>query len=132
VEKRYGGTIFVQIARPKSRSIRARLRERKKEHPDGSVGDLTKLIELESQAGDQRRFPGLVGLANEFERIRFSPILSDEIIMDATEYTFRTRSLSGEQMELILHGPGPSAPAQPHALIQWAESAKAMLASTFK
>src|SRR5216683_1670109 len=88
VEKRYDGTVLAEIARPKVDSIRRQLRDRKKEHPHASVGDLAKLIELESRAVDQRRFPGIVRLADEFEKIRVSPVLSDEIMMDATQYRF--------------------------------------------
>jgi hypothetical protein len=131
VEKQYDGTVLAHVTRPKAHSVYTQLCERKKEHPRASVGDLTRLIALESQAGDQRRFPSLVHLADEFEKIRFSAILSDEIMMDPTQYRFRVRSFSGDQMELALQGPGSGAPSQPQILIQWAESAREMLASAF-
>jgi len=132
VEKRYGGTIFAHITRPKSQSVYMQLCKEKKKHPGASVGDLTKLIELESQTGDQGRFPGLAGLADEFEKVRFSPVLSDEITMDATQYNLCVKSISGEQMRLTLYGPGSTAAHQPETMIQWTESARSMLGSAFK
>jgi hypothetical protein len=96
-----------------------------------SLNALTRLIKLESRAGDERRFPELVGLADEFEKIRFSPVPPAEIMMDATQYRFRVGSFSGDQMEIALHGPGSAAPRQPQILIQWAESVRTMLASAF-
>ena len=131
VEKRYDGTVVAHIIRPKTQSVYTQLCKRRKDRPRASIGDLTKLIEIESQAGDQRKFPGLLALADNFEKIRFSPVLPDEIMMDATQYRFRARSFSGDQMELTLVGPGAAAPHQPHALIQWAESVREMLASAF-
>jgi len=41
----------------------------KKDPPAASVGDLAKLIEVESQTGDQQKFPALVHLADEFEKL---------------------------------------------------------------
>jgi len=131
VEKRYDGTISAHITRPKAQSVYTQLRNRRKDRPHASVSALTRLIKLESQAGDQRRFPVLVDLADDFEKIRFSPVLPDEIMMDATQYRFRVRSFSGDQMELTLHGPGSAVPRQSQILIQWAESVRKMLASAF-
>jgi hypothetical protein len=131
VEKRYDGTIRAHISRPKAQSVYVQLRKLRKEHPHASVGELSKLVEVESQTGDQRRFPALARLADEFEKIRFSPVLSNELMMDATQYRFRVRLFSGEQMEVILSGPGSGSPHQPQALIQWAESAREMLSSVF-
>jgi|SRR5689334_3643846 hypothetical protein len=130
--RRYDGTLLARVTRPKSQSVYVQLRELKKEHPHGSVNDLSKMIKVESQSVDQLRFPALVALANEFENIRFSPALSDEVMMDATEYRFCVRSFSGDSMALTLHGPGPAAPRQPQGLIQWAESAREVLTGAFK
>lgn len=132
VEKRYDGTLFAYVARPKGQSIYAQLCEHKKEHPKASVNELTKLIETESRSGDQRRFPALANLANDFEKLQLSPVVSDEIMLDATEYRFQIRSFSGEHMEAVMIGPGSAAPHQPRALIQWAESTREMLASAFR
>lgn len=132
LEKRYDGTLLAHVTRPKSQSVYVQLRNLRKEHPRGSVADLSKMIDVESQVGDDRRVPPLVGLANEFESIRLSPALSDEMMMDAAEYRFRVRSFSGDSMTLTLYGPGSEAPRQPQGLIQWAESAREMLASAFK
>ena len=131
IEKRYDGTIRAEIVRPKGTSIRGQLRELKKANPRASVSELAKLIRVESRAGDQERFPGLLPLAGEFEQIRFPLVPSDEIMMDATQYRFCVRSSSGEHAELMLSGPGSAAPRQPRALIKWAESVRQTLAGAF-
>jgi len=131
IEKRYDGTILAQIVRPKGTSIRTQLRDRRKEHPRAPVSELAKLIRVESRAGDQHRFPGLVQLAAKFEQIRFPLVPSDETMMDATQYRFQVRSSSGEHAELVLSGPGSDAPHQPQALIEWAESVRQLLAGAF-
>ena len=132
VEKTYSGTILARITRPRTQSVYTQLCKQRKEHPAASVGDLAKLIEVESQASDQQKFPALARLANEFEKVRLSPVLPDEVMMDATKYVLRSKSSSGDQMELVLRGPGPSAPHQPQPVIQWAESARQVLSSTLK
>ena len=129
-EKRYDGTVFARIARPKAQSIYRQLRQRKEQNPRGSVADLAKLIKIESQVGDQQRFGQLAELATDFEELRVSPIPADEIIMDATEYRFRISSSSGE-MNIVLRGPGSGAPHQSQPLIQWAESVRELLAQSF-
>jgi hypothetical protein len=132
VEKRYSGMILARVTRPKTRSIYTQLCKLRKDHPAASVSDLAKLIEVEAQTGDQQKFPALVRLADEFEKLRLSPVLPDEIMMDATKYVLRSRSFSGDQMELVLRGPGPSAPHQSQPVIQWAESARGVLINAFK
>lgn len=131
VQRQLDGSIFAQITRPKAHSIYVQLRQRRKEHAQVPLAELAKLIEIETQAGDQRRFPQLADLANEFEGLRLSPVLSDEIMMDPTQYRFRVRSFAGERMELTLDGPGSGAPVQPPGLIRWAESVRKTLASAF-
>jgi len=130
LERRYDGTVFARTARPKAQSIYRQLYQRKEENPRGSVGDLAKLIQIESQVSDQQRSGRLVELATDFEKLRVSPIPADEIIVDATEYRFRISSSSGE-MNIVLRGPGSGAPHQSQALIQWAESLRNTLASAF-
>lgn len=132
VEKRYDGTIQAEAKRAKARSVYAQLCELKHEHPQASVADLTKLVQMESRTGDQRRFPQLESLADEFEGLRLSPVLSEEIMMDPVKYRFRISSLSGERMQLTLFGPGSTASHQPQPLIQWAESARTLLAQSFR
>jgi len=129
LEKRYDGTLFAQLVRPKGHSVYVQLRERKKQQPSESPAGLAKLIEIESTSGDQRRFPGLSRLADEFEKMQVSPVLSDELMMDATEYRFSIRAPYGESLDLTLLGPGAAAPRQPPGLIQWAESLKETFAT---
>jgi len=130
LEKRYDGILFAQIVKPESHSVYFQLCERKREQPRASGGDLAKLIATSSESGDQQRFPGLARLADQFEKIRLSPVLSDEIMMDPTEYRFSILSLSGERLQITLLGPGSAAPHQPPGLIQWAESLKETLATS--
>jgi hypothetical protein len=132
VEKSYSGKIVSRITRPRKQSVFAQLCNLKREHPSASAGDLARRIEVESQVGDQKRFPELLRLAGEFEKLQLSPVLSDETMMDATKYVVRSRSFSGDQMEIVLRGPSSSAAHQPQPLIQWAESARQVLTGAFQ
>jgi len=131
VERRQDGSVIARLGRPKAKSVYEQLRKLKKKHPKATAAELAKRIKIESRTGDSAKYPGLEGLAAEFENVRLSPVLSDEIMMDATQYVFRVRSFAGDQMELRLHGAGPAAPRQPQGLIQWAESVREMVASAF-
>lgn len=132
VERSYDGTILARVARPWMQSIRMQLHGLKQDHPTATAGDLAKLIVLETKEGDQQKFPTLRRLVDDFEKIRFSPALSDELMMDATKYIFHSKSFSGEQLDLALQGPGPSAPHQPHPMLEWVEALRRALGGSFK
>ena len=131
LQRRFDGKMFAVIVRPKGASIYAQLREHKRKHPHASLGALAKMIAIESRTGDQSQFSGLEHLGEKFEELRISPVLSDEVTMDPTEYRFRFRSFAGETMEVTLNGPGSTAAHQSQPLIEWAESAKNTLAESF-
>jgi hypothetical protein len=131
VKKNYDGTILAHVTRAKRESVYSQLCKFKKEHPAATAGDIAKLIQVEFRSVNQQKFPALVHIADKFENIRFSPVLPDEIMMDPTIYDFHSRSSSGDQMDLIMSGPGTSAPRQPQPLIEWAESVRKILAAAF-
>lgn len=131
LRRQLDGKLSAQIFRPKGLSIYAQLRKRKTEHPHASFGDLAKLIVIESRSGDQSQFSGLEQVGEKFEELRISPVLSDEVMMDPTEYRFRFRSFAGETMEVILNGPGSTVAHQSQPLIAWAESVKKSLMQSF-
>src|SRR2546423_13584523 len=57
IQRNHDGGIVAQITRPKVHSIYIQLCDLKKKHAHAPLSELVKLIELESQTGDQRRFP---------------------------------------------------------------------------
>jgi len=122
--KRYDGTAYARITRPQGPSIFTQLLKLKTEHLNASATELAKLIDLETREGDQQTFPALLRLSDKFEKIRLSPVLSDVLMMDATTYFVHAKSSSGEQIDLVLYGPGPSAPHQPCPVLEWVEEAR--------
>ncbi len=104
----------------------------RREHPDASLSDLARLVTVETRAADQKKLPALAQFAGDFERLAVTPALSDELIMDATRYEFAAKSYSGERMDLILLGPGPSAPIQPSPVLQWTEDLRRLLTRLFQ
>ena len=99
-------------------------------HPNASAAELAKLVAMETRSSDQQAVPQLRRLADAFEKIRLSPALSDELMMDATRYFIRTESYSGERMESVLYGPGPSAPKQTRPLLEWVEELRRVMSKT--
>src|SRR5262249_6298220 len=67
---------------------------------------------------------------DEFEKIRFSPVLSDVLMTDPTKYMFRVEAYWGERMELVLYGPGRSAPHQPSPMLEWVERLRRLLSGS--
>jgi hypothetical protein len=125
--KRYDGTAYARITRPRGPSIFTQLLKLKTEHLSASPAELARLIAVETRDGDQQTFPALLSLSDKFEKIRLSPVLSDVLMMDATTYFVHARSSSGEQIDLVLYSPGPSAPHQPCPLLEWVEEARRVL-----
>jgi len=130
LEKRYDGTAHAQITEPQGRSIYTQLLTLKTDHPNASATELAKLIAVKTRGEDQRTFPALLRLSDEFEKIRFSPILSDVLMMDPTKYMFRVEAYWGERMELVLYGPGRSAPHQPSPMLEWVERLRRLLSGS--
>jgi len=130
LEKRDDGTAYAQITRPRGKSIYLQLLKLKTDRPNASPTDLAKLVAVKSRGGDQQTFPGLVSLTDEFERIRLSPVLSDELMMDPTTYFIHAEALWGERMELILYGPGPSTPHQSDPMLEWVERLRRLLSES--
>ncbi len=130
--KGHDGTTYAQIARPQGSSIYAQLLKLKANRRYASPAELAKLVAVETREGDQQTFPALLSLSDEFERIRLSPVLSDELMLDPTTYFVRAESSWGERMELVLYGPGPSAPHQPHPLLEWVEGLRRLLSGSLK
>jgi len=121
LDRRYDGAVHARVTRPHGASIYTQLVKLKSDHPDASAAELAGLIAVETREDDQRTLPALARLADEFEKIRLSPALSDEIMMDPTRYFVRVESASGEQLELVVYGPGSTAPHQPNPLLTWVE-----------
>jgi hypothetical protein len=115
LEKGYDGTVYGRITRPQGASIREQLVKLKTEHPDASQTELGQMVAVETREGDQRSLPGLARLADEFGKIRLSPVLPDGLIMDSTTYFIRAESMWGDRIELVLNDSGP------RPLLQWVE-----------
>lgn len=131
LEQHYDGTIMASVTRPKGQSVYTQLYELREKHPAAPSGELAKSVIVETRTVNQQKFPGLRLLASDFQQIRISPAPDTGLMMDATEYGFRSRSSSGNHMELVLRGPGPSARRQPEPLLEWAESFRRQMVGFF-
>jgi hypothetical protein len=121
LEKRDDGTAHAQIIRPQGTSIFEQLLKLKMEHPTASSAELTKLVVLETRRSNQQTLPDLQRLGDTFARLQFSPILSDELILDPTTYFIHVHAIWGEQMDLVLYAPDYPEPRRSHPLIEWVE-----------
>jgi hypothetical protein len=122
-----GGKVLASITLPTSQSVRAQLDHLSEEHPAFSARELAKLVKSNVRTFNQTQLPDLKRLANEFEGMHFSPTLEGDLIMDPTTYEVHSRSVYGNQMVVIIRGPGSSASKQPHPLLTWAEDLKRLL-----
>lgn len=130
LQKSWDGKVFAVVVRPQNQSIYTQLCKLRSEHSDAPADRLAELVALDVRKSDLKKLPELRRLADEFERIRIAPSLSEGLMMDPTKYEVHTTSSSGEHMELVLLGPGPSAPKQPSPILRWIESLRQTLTAS--
>jgi len=130
MERYSDGEVLASVVEPRAESVYRQLRKLHKERPALSVVELAKFVALTKRVDSGKHSPALQRLADELEKTRFSPVLPDQLMMDATKYEFRSRSIYGNTTSVVLYGPGPSLPKQPHPLLQWIESFKQLLTQT--
>lgn len=128
LEKYYDGTIRAYATRPKAKSIYLQLSGLRSKYPAASPREISGHIAVESMNFDQRDIPQLRLFADQFERIRLSPVPDDAIWNDATKYDFRMESITNDSIDYAIMGPGGSTAHQPNDLLSWTESIKRLIA----
>jgi hypothetical protein len=124
MRKIYNGKVEVSVITPKGTSILSQLRTLQSKYPNASLEQISGFISIEQWTVTQLDHSQLSRLADEFEAIKISPVLPNELRMDGTGYEFWSQSLWGNRMNVILEGPGSNAKKQPHPLLQWAETVR--------
>lgn len=132
MERNWDGKPFARIVRPKGQSVYVQLGNQKREHPTAASSDLIKFIVLETKEGGEKEFPALASIEDEFEHIRFSPVLPADLFSDPTEFDISLQALWGNKMEIVMYGPGLSIAGQPHPLLSWVAKTRQVLAASFK
>lgn len=127
LQRFYDGKVAASATVAKGSSVFAQLRELHRAYPTASAEELARHISVERRVRSSEELAALRKLADELEEIRLSPVLADQLMMDATKYEFYSESLYGNQLRLIVYGPGSKAPRQPHPLLSWAESLRQVL-----
>jgi|GEM_PF-2498251 len=122
LRKTYEGKVEAEVASAKGGSVLSQLQALRKKYPDSTLEKLVELVSVQRWTISQDDLAELRQLAIDFEVIRLSPVLPDELRMDETGYEFWIQSLWGNQMEVRLSGPGSSAKKQPYPLLQWVEA----------
>lgn len=117
----YDGRVSAFISKPKNAPIKTQLRELKRENPSDTVERIIKRVVIQHWTLTNEKCPQLKQLVKRFDSLRISPVLNDELMVDAVSYVVWSQAQWGDQVQLRLHGPGPSAQRQPYALIQWVE-----------
>ncbi|HSB12232.1 MAG TPA: hypothetical protein VLM38_22285 [Blastocatellia bacterium] len=80
------------------------------------------MVAIQHRTLTETQQPELARLAKEFEMIKISPVLPDELRVDETSYEIWSQSLWGNRIEIRLGGPGSEVEKQPHPILEWAES----------
>ena len=127
LEKSYEGTIEARASRAKDQSIYDQLLSLRQENPNASLPDLCRLVQVSLLRGDQRRFPKLLELSNEFEKLQISLALSDELISDPTKYYLHVRSYTGNELDVTLYGSETNLSQKSDALLRWEYEVSALL-----
>lgn len=128
MHKTYDGKVEASITATKGISIASQLRALKNKYPEATLEKISTLVSVEHRTIRQSECPPLSRLADQFEAINMSPVLSDELGVDETGYEFWSQSLWGNRMNISLSGPGPEAKKQTHPLLQWAETVRSRIA----
>lgn len=122
VHRSYDGKVKALISAPKGVRIMAQLRELRRGNPNANLEQIINLVAIKRQTLTQEKCPQLTRLAREFEALKISPVLNDELVLDAVGYVVWSQARWGHRMEVWLGGPGPNARRQRYSLIQWVEN----------
>jgi len=117
----YDGRVTAFISEPKNAPIKTQLRELKRDSPSDTVERIIERVVIQHWTLTNEKCPQLKQLVKRFDSLRISPVLNDELMLDAVSYVVWSQAQWGDQVQLRLRGPGPSAQRQPYPLIQWVE-----------
>ncbi len=124
IERKYDDSVALSVTKAHSNSILSQLKILKARYPKASLKTICEFVLLERKNFKSLTSPQLVRLAEQFEVINISPVLPDELRVDATRYEFWSESLWGNRLSAMLSGPGSGAKKQPHPLLEWAEDTR--------
>lgn len=127
LEKSYEGTIEARASRAKDRSIYDQLLSLRQANPNASPPDLCRLVQVSLLTGDQGKFPKLLELSNEFEKLQIPLALSDELISDPTKYYLHVRSYTGNELDVTLYGSETNLFQKSDGLLRWEYEVSALL-----
>ncbi len=111
-------------------SLLSQLRSLKSDKRGAPDEEIARLISVKHRNFTVKNCSEINRLARDFENLRLSPVLPDELIMDGTSYEVWSRSQWGNEWILKYHGPGPQEPVQPFPLFTWVETARELFART--
>lgn len=128
--KKYDGGVEATLTIVKGASIKSQLRQLHVTYPEKTSQELANLISIERRTVTQVQCRQLRQRAASAETLSFSPVLPDELRVDETGYEIWSQSLYGNQLTVLLGGPGPGAKVQTHPLLRWAEETIRILSGT--
>lgn len=127
VRRSYGGNCQVVVTAPNGASILKQLRGVLKQHPNMKTDEIARQISLSRRTATDSTCPRLKQVVSQFESIRMTPVLPDQLIVDATTYEFWIESLWGNRMHVLLAEPGSTAGRRADPLAAWADSIGSIL-----
>lgn len=123
------GGVLANAKRPKEPSLNSLVKNLRRAHPQESPEQLSRRVCVYAWSADDRLIPGLKQLAAEVERMRFPAIPPNELMLHPDGYDVRLKSYWGNELRLMMDGPGRRARRQPHALIDWVERLRRLMES---
>lgn len=117
----YTGKVESIVITVKGSSIFSQMQALKRQNPDASEEAISRLIAREERHISESDLPELLRLAKDFESLKMSPVVRDELVLHATRYEIWSESQFGNRLQVVLEGAGSEAKEQPCPLLGWAE-----------
>jgi hypothetical protein len=124
---RYNEEIEFTLASSDGESLLEELKKIKREHEDYGINQVAAAVRVNRRNIFSKECPELKTVAKNYESIRMSPELPQELIMDASVYDLMYESQYGNTLRVKYYGPGSRVKIQTNPLISWAEDVRGIV-----
>jgi len=121
---RYNEEIDFTLTSSDNGSLLEEVKKIKKEHEAYSIKQVAESVPVSRKSISSMECPELKTVAKNYESIRISPALPQELIMDASVYDLMYESQYGNILRVKYYGPGSEVNFQSNALIGWTEDVR--------
>ena len=121
LRKYYSGDVNVTTIQVLGKPLQDQVSDIMSANPMANITKVANRIKLRHTKIDDKKYPALLKLAEEYESLSIKAILPDVLRMHGTEYNILSESLYGNNIQILYNGPGPDANVQEVPVIDWVE-----------